>query len=209
MSDNINPTFIENMLKKSWSKVPEIARKEWDYLGQVKHLNGIQSTCKIHEYLIYNSIAFYNFKTNEILHTHTGHIKYYLYDKGKAREKIVQQNPKGDGTSQEVNIKMLNKISNFVTSVEKKHITNDVSVHDIKFLCKYRCLLKDIIILEQHKLEEVLYKIDYLVTNFYNINYCCEHNDFYLSPFKQSDFRPKCKDCHYKGPEKCLLKMKK
>lgn len=209
MSDNINPIFIENMLKKSSSKVPNIARQEWEYLGQVKHLNGIQSTCKKHVFLIYNSIAFYNFKTNQILHTYTGDIKYYLYDKGKDREKIVVQNPNGDGTSQEVNIKMLNKINNFVKNVEKKHIIQDVSIDDIKTLCKYRFLLKDIIILEMGKLKEILNKINYLVTNFYNINYCCEHNDFYLSKFKQSEYRPKCDTCYKKGPERCLLKMKK
>ena len=104
---------------------------------------------------------------------------------------------------------MLNNISSFVTSVEQKHIINNVSTPDIKTLCKYRYFLKNINILEKDKLAEVLNKINYLVTNFYNINYCCEHNDFYLSPFKQSEFRPKCKPCYFKGPEKCLLKMKK
>jgi len=199
--------FMKYVLDKSESKIFDIANQEWEYIGQVKHLHGVQSTAKTELKLNKYSIAFYNFKTNQILHTNTDN-QYFLHCKGKDREKITQTNPLGDGSSQDMNIKMLNKISNFVTSVEQKHITNNVSLDDVKKLCKYRYFLKNIIILEKHRLEEVLNKINYLVTNFYNINYCCMCNDFYLSKFKQSNFRPKCDSCYKKGPERCLLKMK-
>jgi hypothetical protein len=200
--------FMKYVLDKSESKIFDIANQEWEYIGQVKHLNGVQSTAKTELKLNKYSIAFYNFKTNQILHTNTDN-QYFLHCKGKDREKITQTNPLGDGSSQDMNMKMLNKISTFVTSVEQKHLVNGVSLDDIKKLCKYRYFLKNINILEKDKLEEVLNKINYLVTNFYNINYCCKCNDFYLSKFKQSEFRPKCDTCYKKGPEKCLLKMKK
>jgi len=200
--------FMKYVLDKSNSKIFDIAKQEFEYIGQVKHLHGVQSTAKTEVKLNKYSIAFYNFKTNEILHTNTDN-QYFLHCKGKDREKITQTDSKGDGSSQDMNIKMLNNISNFVTSVEQKHIINNVNLDDIKKLCKYRYFLKNIIILEKDKLKEVLNKINFLVTNFYNINYCCEHNDFYLSTFKQSEYRPKCKSCYSKGPEKCLLKMKK
>lgn len=205
MSDKINPFFLQNIINKSYSKEPNIALSEWTYIDQVKHLNGIQSPCKNYTSLIYNSVSFFNFKTNEIFHCNTSKLRYLLYVKGKDKKKITQQNPTGDGSSQDVNINTLNKINNFLTSVEKKHITKSVNLDDIKTLSMYRYFLKDIDILEKHTLEELLKKINYLI-KLYNINFCSECREYYLSKFKQSEFIRKCLNCLNKN-DVCFLKL--
>ena len=207
MSDKINPIFIQNILKKSLSTDINIAKKEWEYCGQVKHLIPIQSTCFNNpEKVIHNSVAFYNFRTNEIFHSNTSKIQYFLHCKGKNRKKIVETNPLGNGEGNDINNGLLSKINTFVESIYHKHNQNKVIVGDIRQLYKYKFFLTNIKIEQQEQLNNILFKINWLINNFYKINYCETCQDFYLSKVKQSEFRPKCLNC-YTSNDVCFLKL--
>lgn len=205
MNNEPSVIFMKYLLDKSHSKNPAIAKKEWNYCFAVKHLNGIQSTCVLKKRLNKYSIAFHNFRTNEIFHTNSK-TQYWLHDKGKDRTKIIQTNPLGDGNGKEINNGMLNKVYNFVNNIYQKHHQNQVNLKDVQELYKYKYFLQNIKIEEQEQLNKILLKINYLIENFYNINYCESCCDFYLSKVKQSDYRPKCSNCYYKN-DICFLKI--
>jgi len=197
--------FLNYLLDKSYSKNISIAKKEWEYCGQIIHLEGIQSTCFLEPSLNKYSIAFYNIRTDQIFHANSK-TQYFLHNKGSDRDKIVITDPNGNGNSDAINKGMLNKIKKVVLSVYNKHNLKNVSVEDIRQLSKYKYLLTNIKIKEQDELNKILFKINWLIDNFYNINFCESCSDFYLSKVKQTEFRPKCLKC-YNSNDVCFLKL--
>lgn len=206
MSD-YQPTeiFIKYLLEKSLSQDPKIAKNEWEYYGLIKHLDGIQSTCVLESRLNTFSWAFYNVMTHQIFHANSKS-QYFFHRKGRDQDKIIKTDPNGDGTSNHVNKGMLNKILNFVENVYNEHNQNKVKIESIRKIYKYKYVLENINILEQEQLNNILFKINWLINNFYNINFCNSCCDFYLSKVKQSEYRTKCLRC-YNSNDVCFLKL--
>lgn len=181
----LTPVFLKYVVEKSIAKTFDEAKCEWLYIGQVKHLNGVQSTAVLEPRLNKYSIAFYNYKTNAILHTNT-HNQYLLHSKGTDRNKIVVTNPGEIGCSEKINQTMIGKIQNFINLSKAKHKSKQMDVHSIKRLVMYNYFLKDIDILQKDSLNNLLYEIDHLLT-IYKINCCYECNIEYLYKFLQSN----------------------
>ena len=181
----LTPVFLKYVVEKSIDKTFDEAKNEWLYIGQVKHSTGVQSTAVLEPRLNKYSIAFYNYKTNAILHTNTNN-QYLLHLKGNDRNKVVVTNPDGNGDSEKINNTMIGKIQRFINSTNVKHKCKDMDVHSIKRLLMYNYFLKDIDIIQKESLNNLLYEIDHLLT-IYKFNCCYECNIEYLYKFSQSN----------------------
>lgn len=181
----LTPVFLKYLVEKSIAKTFDEAKCEWLYIGQVKHLTGVQSTAVLEPRLNKYSIAFYNYKTNAILHTNT-HNQYLLHQKGNDRNKVVATSPDGNGDSEKINESMIRNIQMFIKSVNVKHKTKQMDVHSIKRLIMYNYFLKDIEILQKNSLNNLIYDLEHLLT-IYKINCCFECNIEYLYKFSQSN----------------------
>jgi len=181
--------FSQCVLDKSVNKIFDEAIKEWIYIGQVKHLEKIQSTAKNEKQLNEYSIAFYNFKTNAILHTNTKN-QYLIQPKGKSRQRVVITDPKGSGESDAINVRLITNINIFVKKVDFHHKQKNVEIQHIKRLLMYKYFIKDISIEEQDSLNKLFYDIEHLLT-IYKINCCNMCNIEFLHKFNI----PLCTTC--------------
>ena len=118
--------FIKNLLALSVSKDLETAKNEWIYIGQHKLLEPIQSPSfdNINN-KICNSVIFYNCKTDKIFHAGTGS-QYLIKDKGVMQSKIIKQSPEGNGTSFEVNYRLVKCAITNIKSLILKDVTPSV-----------------------------------------------------------------------------------
>ena len=188
----LTPIFLKYVVEKLIAKTFDEAKCEWLYIGLVKHLTGVQSSAVLEPRLNRYSIAFYNYKTNAILHTNT-HNQYLLHQKGRDRNKIVVTNPDGNGESEKINETMIAKIQDFIESVHVKHNIKQMDVPSIKRLIMYNYFLNDIDIIQKESIKNLRYDIDHLLT-IYKINCCYECNIEYLYRF----FQPNrlCVNCY-------------
>ena len=188
----LTPVFLKYVVEKSIAKTFDEAKCEWLYIGQVKHMTGVQSTAVLEPRLNRYSIAFYNYKTNAILHTNT-HNQYLLHQKGRDRNKIVVTNSDGNGESEKINETMIAKIHDFIKSVNVKHKIKQMDVPSIKRLIMYNYFLNDIDIIQKESIKNFRYDMDHLLT-IYKINCCYECNIEYLYRF----FQPNrlCVNCY-------------
>ena len=166
--------FYANLLKQSQSQIIMDAKKEWIYIGQVKHSNKISSPSFYNrkDKMIRYSVTYYNFKTNKIFHAGTS-TQYLIRNKGHDTTKIFVQDPQGNGKCEDVNMSLLNKIQKFIMDIKAKR-KSDIKVNEIKILIMYKHFLNSIEISQQDIVYELIESLELILIKNYVLTciYC-------------------------------------